>query len=168
MQQICKAAKLSPGQLYRFFESKEAIIIAMAEHERENTLELIDHINKHQDNLPMVLDSMLEGLIKDITRPDYSELMLELSSEASHSQEIKEIFARIDGEVLSCLEAAIVASKKAGNVRKQINPKTTALTLLCVFEGISSRSALQTIKHGRAFTKTIKQMIYRLLCDGDT
>jgi AcrR family transcriptional regulator len=42
MQDICEAAELSPGAVYRYFKGKEEIIDAICDLHRESDLELIE------------------------------------------------------------------------------------------------------------------------------
>ena len=45
MQEICEASGISAGALYRYFPTKESIIVAFAEEERDETAKLISHLD---------------------------------------------------------------------------------------------------------------------------
>lgn len=59
MQQICAEAAMSPGALYRYFASKEAIIEAICEADRAEDAKLFARILR----IPSVVDGVVEGAL---------------------------------------------------------------------------------------------------------
>ena len=57
MQQICAEAGMSPGALYRYFSSKEAIIEAICEADRAEDAKLFARVLQN----PSVVDGVVEG-----------------------------------------------------------------------------------------------------------
>ncbi len=165
MQQICEAASLSPGQLYRFFESKDAIILALAEQERKAVAGLIGYIREHETNIAKALRTIMPDLIPEITDSAYARITIEFVGEASRNEEVAEIFMKIENELVTCLEDAIKASQQAGRVKKSVDPSAATFALLSLFDGISGRSAFETIKSKKKLTKTVQEWIKALLCD---
>ena len=164
MQEICTACDMSPGALYRFFSGKDAIILALAEQEREETQALMAYIETRRDDLPGALATMMPKLVQDLTNESYVRLTIELMAEASRNSDVATIFMRIEKEVTEGLIAAIRASKKAGNVRKNLDPSMTTLLLLSLLDGIAWRSTMEHIPDKRALVKTLNAFVKSLLC----
>src|SRR5260221_7199504 len=59
MQEICAEAAMSPGNLYRYFPSKEALIAGIAERDRAEVGQQFAHADLSQG-----LFAMLEGMVQ--------------------------------------------------------------------------------------------------------
>src|SRR3954454_4420931 len=57
MQEICKEAEMSAGNLYRYFPSKEAIIAGIAKRDREEVAQSFEQVDLAQ-GLFVVIDHM--------------------------------------------------------------------------------------------------------------
>ena len=80
MQQICAEAGMSPGALYRYFESKEAIIEAISEEDRRKDAEVFSGILTNPD----VVEGMVAAAMTHIrhmhekgTAPLFAEICAE-------------------------------------------------------------------------------------------
>ena len=62
MQQICAEAKMSPGALYRYFPSKDAIIEAIAEEERGQAAECMAHSRPPGPLVDRIIPSAMDYL----------------------------------------------------------------------------------------------------------
>src|ERR1700759_4047944 len=83
---ICAEAKISPGHLYHYFASKEAIVSAMA----EASLAKVDASFREMARAGNVLTALIGGL-QQATRPDASAvraMVLELMAEAERNPAI--------------------------------------------------------------------------------
>lgn len=165
MQEICRAASLSPGQLYRFFKSKDAIILALAEQERQAVAGLIEYIRNNEANVAGALHTIVSDLIPEITDSTYARMSIEFVGEAGRNEDVANLFVKIEKDLRMCLEQAIKTSQKAGSVKKSVDPPSATTAILSLFDGLSVRSSFETIKNRKKLTKTVQELIRALLCD---
>jgi AcrR family transcriptional regulator len=164
IQDISEASGLSPGQIYRIFEGKDAIIHALADEERQEAAELIDYINASQKDIAKGLCDAAPQLIAYMTDPSYALITLEFSAEAMHNEKFAALFSPAENEIRDSLIHAIKASQKCGAVKKSLDAETAAFLILSLFDGMTGRSVFETIQNKRKLVKTVQTLIRSLLC----
>jgi len=100
MQDICAEADMSPGNLYRYFPSKEALIAGIAERDRAEVAQEFASAD-----LSRGLFAVIEGMAQHhfAEKPDEQvALCTEISSEARRNPEIARISAAFDADVKRC------------------------------------------------------------------
>lgn len=97
MAEIATEAKMSVGQIYRYFPSKEAIVHAIVERIVDQRIEAIDAAVPPQE-LPAVLAKRFVAGMEDISRDDRI-LMLEVSVEATRNEAVAQIARDADHRV---------------------------------------------------------------------
>lgn len=98
MAEIAQTAGLSVGQIYRYFENKEAIIAAIV---ARNTAEMRDIFTEMQDAGEPILEVMLEKCataVDDAYDRDRAALMLEVVAEAARNPAVAAILQAADAE----------------------------------------------------------------------
>lgn len=98
MAEIARAADLSVGQIYRYFENKEAIIAAIV---ARNTAEMRDIFTEMQDAGEPILDVILDKCataVDDAYDRDRAALMLEVVAEAARNPAVAAIVEAADAE----------------------------------------------------------------------
>src|SRR6476660_5221592 len=94
MHDICKEAGVSPGALYVYFDSKEALIAGISERDRAEFAERFDQLAAAPDLLE-ALRALGEQCF--LEEPARSRLMcIEIGLESTRNPRIVEIFQRID------------------------------------------------------------------------
>ncbi len=97
MQDICAEAGMSPGNLYRYFRSKEALIAGIAERDRAEVAQEFAHAD-----LSHGFFAVLEGMAHHhfAVRPDEQvKLCTEIMAESRRNPEIARISAAFDADV---------------------------------------------------------------------
>lgn len=140
MQEICEASSISAGALYRYFPSKEDIIVALTEQEREETRALTDFLTG-SDDVAAQLSAIAPDLVKALTEPQYGRLVLELGAEASRNPAVGEAFGRNEAELRDALQAAVERAQKAGFVDDRLDVQATVFLLMALWDGMAGRSA---------------------------
>src|SRR6266567_7748691 len=109
MQDICAEAAMSPGNLYRYFPSKEALIAGIAERDRAEVAQQFARAD-----LSHGLFAVLEGMAQHYFAVKPTEQVLlctEVMSEARRNPEIARISRSFDADVkkwiLDLLGAAV-------------------------------------------------------------
>jgi len=98
MSEIAQAAGLSVGQIYRYFENKEAIIAAIV---ARNTAEMRDIFTEMRDAHEPILDVILDKCataVEDAYDRDRAALMLEVVAEAARNPAVAAIVEAADAE----------------------------------------------------------------------
>lgn len=88
MNEICREADMSPGALYRYFPSKEAIIEAIAEADRAEDAEIFEKMTENPD----VIDGFVSAAIEHLTHVHESgaaPLFTEIRAEGMRNETVR-------------------------------------------------------------------------------
>jgi AcrR family transcriptional regulator len=95
MQDIARAATMSPANIYRYFDSKEAVILGMAMRERWRASVFIAELNVEDDRAALL--GIITKYHLGISR-EAAVLRLELWSEASRNPAIAKALQQLEAE----------------------------------------------------------------------
>ncbi|BCP51593.1 hypothetical protein K32_02100 [Kaistia sp. 32K] len=138
MQEICAEAKMSPGGLYRYFPSKEAIIEAIAQDERCGAAELIETMRGSAPLLNRMMHCAM-GYFAYMRDPGACELMAEISAESLRNTEIGKRFAKIDESVRDIMREIFVESIEKGEMPPIEDLDATISLIQAAVDGIALR-----------------------------
>ncbi|RFB06133.1 TetR/AcrR family transcriptional regulator [Parvularcula marina] len=100
MSRIAKAAGMSPGHIYHYFESKEAIISDIVRREEIDARAFFDQFREcSPSELISNLMSCVEEGVQSNTDTFHSVLMLEILAEAARSSKVMTIVQEVDKEL---------------------------------------------------------------------
>jgi AcrR family transcriptional regulator len=143
MADIARTAEMSAGLIYRYFESKNAIVRAIIDRQIEETRGLLDRLSSADDLVSAILDHFERW-----SRPDDQEmnaaLFLEMAAEATRDPEIAEATRTADRVVRCKLQEALQRTGPAG--APPLDPAEAnrrVLALQCVIEGLLVRAVRQ-------------------------
>jgi TetR/AcrR family transcriptional repressor of uid operon len=140
MQEICAEAGMSPGNLYRYFSSKEAIIAGIAERDRAEVASEFANAD-----LSHGLFAVLEGMAHHhfSVRPmEQVQLCTEIMSEARRHPEIARISASFDADVKRWLTGLFKAAADRGDISHDVDFEAVATMLMIIADGVWWRRAL--------------------------
>lgn len=140
MQNICDASGMSAGALYRYFPTKESIIVAFAEEERAETAKLISHLDSSPDIVSALAEAIPE-LVDGLTDETYGRLTLEVAAEAARNPVVKAAFDRNQAELREQLSALLLRGQAAGHVDPYLDREMAVFLLIALFDGIAGRAA---------------------------
>lgn len=162
MQEICAAAGMSPGALYRYFDSKDAIIEAIAAAEQRENAALLATLAGSRDPVAG-LEAVVEAVLLAYADPDEGRLAVEVLAEAARNPRVAEGFARNLAE----MKAGVVAALEAGQAEGVIDPGLAAVpvaeVLIALMDGLCARSILDPEHDPRALLSTLRTLIRRFL-----
>jgi TetR/AcrR family transcriptional repressor of uid operon len=138
MQEICLEAKMSPGGLYRYFPSKEAIIEAIAQDERCGAAELVQAMRGPGPLLDRLIGCAM-GYFSYMRDPGACELMAEISAESLRNSEIGKRFAAIDDSVRDIMREVFVEAIERGEMPEIADLDATISMLQAAVDGIALR-----------------------------
>ncbi|MCJ2080368.1 TetR/AcrR family transcriptional regulator [Methylobacterium sp. J-090] len=96
MQDLAREAAMSPGNFYRYFESKEALVLGWAERERGRGALLVADIERHGDRHAALL-GIITRYFASITR-ESAVLRIDIWSEATRNPAIASMTERSEAE----------------------------------------------------------------------
>jgi len=140
MQDICHEAGMSPGNLYRYFPSKEALIAGIAERDRAEVAQEFANAD-----LSKGFFAVLEGMAYHhfSERPDEQvQLCTEIMSEARRHPEIARISAAFDADVKKWLIDLLRAGGDRGDIARDLDLDAAATMLMVIADGVWWRRAL--------------------------
>ncbi|GAA0614140.1 TetR/AcrR family transcriptional regulator [Paenochrobactrum glaciei] len=125
---ICKEASMSPGHLYHYFASKDAIIEAMTD---EYLTSLHAYFNAHSesDDTATVLLSELWSM-KSWTEVEHCRITFELFAEAARNENVRQIMIANTDKVRQLLIATLRAGQARGDVDASFDPEHTSTVLI--------------------------------------
>jgi TetR/AcrR family transcriptional repressor of uid operon len=138
MQEICLEAKMSPGGLYRYFPSKEAIIEAIAQDERCGAAELVETMRGTGPLLDRMMGCAM-GYFAYMRDPGACELMAEISAESLRNSEIGKRFAKIDDSVRDVMREVFTEAIEKGEMPPIADLDATIGVLQAAVDGIALR-----------------------------
>ncbi|MBI2249874.1 MAG: TetR/AcrR family transcriptional regulator [Brevundimonas diminuta] len=129
---ICKEAAMSPGHLYHYFPSKDAIIEQMAD---DYLAQLHAHFSGHAEGsqTSTVLLSELWSM-KGWDDLSHCRILFELLAEAGRNEKIHAILQENTNGVRQLLAATLVASQRRGEVDPGLDPQQASAVLVAVLD----------------------------------
>ena len=161
MQDICKEAAVSPGALYVYFDSKEALIAGICERERAEFAENFAGLAAAPDFLG-TLGAMGEEYF--VNQPAHKRLMcVEIGLESTRNPRVAEIFRRIDTYVHESFLKLFQQMKDEGRIAPALDiPSVTrAFTVIC--DGMFWQRAIDPAFDAKVVMPTVLQLIAQLL-----
>jgi TetR/AcrR family transcriptional regulator, repressor for uid operon len=160
--EICAAAGMSPGNLFHYFPTKQAIIAAIVDAERHDTASYFSEVLKAEDLFGALLGflDLVLGLAADSA---YARLALDISAEAMRDAEIAARVARNDAEVQSALGALIAEAAARGQVDRTLDPAAAAQWIGALVDGIFARVAVDPGFRPHEQAAMLKLLVTRFL-----
>ncbi|HFU0688915.1 TPA: TetR/AcrR family transcriptional regulator [Morganella morganii] len=136
--EICKAAGMSPGNLFHYYPTKYAIIEAIAELD-EDDHKAIMSIGDEQGHAVNIIEKMITALIMLYSEPGYTRLSLEIITEASRNPELNTAFVVNEQRLHKKFCDVLRRGMAAGEIDPQLDPAQTASWLLVMADGTLGR-----------------------------
>lgn len=168
--EIAKTAQMSVGQIYHYFENKEAIIAAIVERRLGRMLEIATQIeNYRDDNGCSMIESILRFVacgVKAKMESDHIALWVEIMAEAARNPKVAEMVQNSDrignNRFLQLVEAACleIAAQQGGPIDNIAGRSELISTL---FEGISLRKICNPSLDQHTLVQAFEQTVRLIL-----
>lgn len=162
MQEVCREAGLSPGSVYRYFRSKDAIIAALVEENRENARQWFAELDRAPD-LFAGLVRLADEVLAEINDPACGSLFFECTAEAMRNPRVADAVRRGDREVVAGLTAFLMRGQAARQIDPQLDPRQAAEALIALVDGLTWRKFLDPAVDTPGFADTVKVLLERFL-----
>lgn len=136
MQEICSEAGMSPGALYRYFPSKEAIVEAICEADRRDDTACFEGM---LDN-PSTVDGIVEAAIAHIRHVHESKkapLFAEIRAESMRNGAIDETYNRNLAEIGARFQRYLASAIERGDIDPPVGMETLLPGILAIGEGMA-------------------------------
>jgi len=140
MQQICVEAGMSPGNLYRYFPSKEAIIAGITERDRAEVGAQLAGAQA-TPNLFATLESLARHHLVDRSTDDVG-LCVEMVAESRRNPTIARIMGDFDEDVRGRLIALLRAAQERGEISPNARLEDVIETMMLLADGVWWRRAV--------------------------
>lgn len=160
--EICATAGMSPGNLFHYFENKNAIIAAIAEEDRKETAQIFDQLGKAED-LVDGLVQLANALAIQAADPIYAGISLEVAAEAARNAEVAALFVSNDLETRARLTTLLREAAARGQVDGSLDLEQAATWLIIIFEGVVGRAGIDASFNPKAHAPTLRLLIERFL-----
>ncbi len=141
MQEICAEAKMSPGGLYRYFASKDAIIEAIAEEEQRAGRRILEVMLEPGSLHDRLLRCGL-AYIDQMRDRRAVQMMLEVYVESMRNTAVGAFFAKCEEENRKLMQEVFAAAKANGEVAEDADIDTMMMTLVAFADGVILRMGL--------------------------
>jgi AcrR family transcriptional regulator len=162
MQDVAGEAGMVPGNLYRYFPSKDALILALIERDRAEIA---------TDFAALVDTIDLMGAFRSLGRRHFIEkprekavLTLEIWSEAARNPAIADVMGGVQAEVRRGIIAVCEKARSKGEIPHSIDLDAVARLILTVSDGLIRRRALDPDFESETEVATLLDLIGAVLC----
>jgi AcrR family transcriptional regulator len=161
MQEICAEANMSPGNLYRYFPSKEAIIAGICERDRAEAAESFNAAREAPDFFSGLAELARFHLIERTA--EEIGLCAEIMAESRRNPEVARVYQIFERDIKDRLTAMLRHGVDHGEIRNDLDIDTAAAVLLVIADGISWRRAVDAEFDPEKILPVTLQMVACLL-----
>lgn len=160
---ISRAAGMSPGHIYHYFGSKEAIIAAIVEQDVARVLTLTAELRSARDVREAMIERVAEGIAEHLD-PQAAALRLEIVAEAARNPDVAQTLRCADARALAGLAEMIRGVRRsAGHLDAEGTAPAMADTIAVLFEGLQIRAVRNPDLDPRALARIYRRLIQDLL-----
>jgi len=140
MQTICAEAGMSPGNVYRYFPSKEAIIAAISERDLAQAASDFAAVDQAPDFFTGFAALGRQYLVER----DREEIALHLDimAEARRNPEIRRIRESIQADVRAGLTGILRRAAERGELRRDVDFDKVVTVIMALGDGLEARRAV--------------------------
>ena len=160
MQEICAQAGMSPGNLYRYFHSKEEIIAGIAERDRAETAQQFAAVGQGNffDGLAALAHHhLIERGVEEVA------LCAEIMAESRRNPAVARIYQDMERDVRERFVALLRSAAERGEIRRDIDFGGTVTVLFALADGLSWRRAVEPSFNAAAVMPIVLGMVRQLL-----
>jgi TetR/AcrR family transcriptional repressor of uid operon len=161
MQEICAEAEMSPGNLYRYFPSKEALIAGICERNRAEAADSFLGV----DRAPGFFEG-LAALARHhlVERPEEEAgLCAEIMAESRRNPEIARLHTELERDIKTRLVDMLRRAAGRGEISGEVDLDGAATMLMVLADGMSWRRASDPSFNAEAVLPHVLHMVHCLL-----
>jgi TetR/AcrR family transcriptional regulator, repressor for uid operon len=160
--EICASAGMSPGNLFHYFNSKDAIIEAIAEEDQRETAAVFALLETAQDVIEAV-QTLAELSLVQATDPVYARISIEIAAEVTRNEKFANLFAPNEAATKAALVTLLDRGIVNGQIDSMLNPDLAATWLIALLDGAVGRAAMDPAFSSQSHAPMLRLMIGRFL-----
>lgn len=162
MAEIAQAAGLSVGQIYRYFENKEAVMAAIV---ARDTAEIRGRFSELEGETETLREAILDksvAVLEELYDPQRAALRLEVAAEAARNPAVAAIVQAADAEERQIRSALLERMLPQCEERDRLARSEVLNTL---FDGTSLRAVSNPKADKQAIAQAMRSVLRHLLTD---
>jgi TetR/AcrR family transcriptional repressor of uid operon len=161
MQDICKAASVSPGALYVYFANKEDLIAGICERDRADFAERFAQLAEAPDFMK-ALEQLGNHYFEQ--EPAYKKLMcIEIGLESTRNARVGEIQRSVDAFVVQSFTALFQRLKNDGRIAPELTIPELVQLFMTIGDGLFWRRAVDPAFEPRSALSAVLQVFASVL-----
>jgi len=140
MQDVAGEAGMSPGNLYRYFRSKDVIVAGLAERDRARVMSDFSQLGKAEDFIASFAVLARKHLGDE--RREQAVLCLEIWAEATRNADFAALTDVFDCDVLGRLTLLFRDAQARGAISVDVDPEALATIVATMADGLLVRRAV--------------------------
>jgi TetR/AcrR family transcriptional repressor of uid operon len=160
--EICAAAGMSPGNLFHYFDSKDAIIQAIAEEDQRETAAMFAQLDA-ADNVLDALLEMAEGAMTLASDQVYARISIEIAAEATRNPKITAMFVVNEGHTKAALVSLLARGIDRGQIDRTLDPILASTWLIALLDGAIGRAVMDPTFDPKTHAPMLRLLITRFL-----
>lgn len=143
MAEISKTAGMSPGHIYNYFVSKDAIIEAIIE---QQMVEMFEVFASLQARPGMLIDVMVDGASEGVCNkldPALASLKLEMLAETARNEKIAGMLRCVDAQARQRFMAILQSERSLVKAEPESQLQARISVIFAMFDGLLIRQTLQ-------------------------
>lgn len=161
MQQICAEAKMSPGAVYRYFPSKEAIIEAIAEEKRLEAGACVAGLLGEGPIVERMTSVAMEYI--GASRDPEGQLMVEICSESLRNTAVGRRFAELENGVRTLFREALVKARQDGEIGCDVDIEAVLTMIFGMGDGLMMRLQIEREVDVQSLRPYVRRVFHALL-----
>lgn len=162
MQDVAAEAGMSPGNLYRYFPSKDALIAGIVERDRAELTADFEQLDHCRGDLIDALEALGRKHFEAGT-DEKSVLCLEIWAEATRNPAIARLHDGFDQELMGRFVAVFEAAQARGAIASHVDCRAAASIVAKLADGLFIRRALSSDFDARTETDQVFAVIRAIL-----
>ncbi len=165
MQEICTEAAMSPGNLYRYFPSKEALIAGISERNRSEAAAGFAEV----EAAPAFFEGLAELARQHLVESSETEIGLcaEIMAESRRNPSVAQLYQDIERDIRERIVAMLRVAAERGEIRADLDFDTAARVLMVLSDGMSWRRVADPGFDAERVLPMILSMVHGLLIKPD-
>jgi AcrR family transcriptional regulator len=164
MAEIATAAGLSVGQIYRFFENKEALIEAISSLQMDELRDTVAGVEARDGAAEAIRRLLVMGFEK-LRRPGTAALLLEVTAEAARNPKVAAVVQAHDRGIRAAISDLI---SKAQSLGLPEDAECRAEMMCVIFEGCATRVIRNPEMDDEALARLRDWLLARMLGEPET
>lgn len=140
INQICTEAGLSTGAVYRYFPSKNDLILAIAEEDRGALLQALDSVGE-QAGFQARMRAVAHVWLERIAERDRA-LIAEVLAEAARDPSLGRRLAQVDRPLRAVISEAVQTGQARGEVDPALDEEAAVRLVMAALDGMALRLLL--------------------------